>query len=559
MQMLKKMMSWALALVLVLGAVCGGISVAHAVEGDLDVKVEKNDSSVTVSIVAKGNLTMGGLGGWLDFDRDAFTRVGQSSPKLDCMVVNNNPQSDHPEMLMFSADAKVNDDSQAVQNFSDGEALIVFTFNTTDQYDATKDYSFTLIIDELFDNNFNFYDVASNEITGTLEGETVTAVHTVKFVSNGTTLDTVEVNDGETVAQPADPTRDGYTFKGWKLNGADYNFSTPVTEDIILVADWEVNPGQIDKDVDLSNVKITKNVTLNPTDVTYEEITFTFNVEGYKVEGNNGQVTKDTMPVLGPVEITMSGNETTKDYTFGNKVEFPLGGVYYYEITEVTPDPVPEGWTFNTENAEYYLVLEVEEKDGTLILDSFFIRKDSEDGEKSDAVFNNTYAPTTDLTISKTVKADDPNPAEQGKKFQFHITFDKSFTGIINGEEVEFVAGVAHDFELADGDSLKIEGIPAGTTYTLVEDGAEYYTATATVTEGETAKAPVTGSYGEGVIVTGTAVAADADQNKVEVENEYSITPPTGVVIHSEMIIILALVLMAMAGSFILSRKLRRA
>ena len=45
----------------------------------------------------------------------------------------------------------------------------------------------------------------------------------------------------------------------------------------------------------------------------------------------------------------------------------------------------------------------------------------------------------------------------------------------------------------------------------------------------------------------------------VTVTNTYSITPPTGVVIHGEMIAIAILVLVAMAGSFILSRKLRRA
>ena len=76
MKMLKKMMSWALALVLVFSAVCGGISVAHAAEGDLSVKVEKNDTTVSVSILAKGAFSMGGMGAWLNYDKDAFAVEG---------------------------------------------------------------------------------------------------------------------------------------------------------------------------------------------------------------------------------------------------------------------------------------------------------------------------------------------------------------------------------------------------------------------------------------------------------------------------------------------------
>ena len=559
MKMLKKMMSWALALVLVLSAVCGGISVAHAAQADLDLKVEKtDDNKVKVSIVAKGDTTVAAIGGWLDFDKEAFTRTGKSSPKLDSTVVASNPESAHPDLMMFSAEPKIIEDEEGnatmpIPEFADGEAIIVFTFTPTDKYDETKDYNFKLIIDELRDKDGVDHPVA--DITKTLKGEApAPAVHTVKFVSNGEVLNTVEVNDGETVAKPADPTREGYTFKGWKLNGADYDFSAPVTEDLTLVAEWEVIPGEIDKDVDLSQVKITKKVTTVPEGMDYEQTTFTFEFEGVKVEGNNNQVAVADMPVLGPVTITMPGENAT--VALGT-VEFPMGGVYTYKITEVTPDPVPEGWTYD--DTVYYLVLEVEEKDGKLELNSFFIHKDSETGEKGDAVFENTYAPTTDLTITKTVAATDPNPAEQGKKFDFTITFDKDFVGTINGAEVQFTAGVPYEFQLADGESLKIEGIPAGTAYTLTEAGAEYYTATATVYENDTKKTEKPGEYGAGVTVGGTAVAADTGKNKVDVVNTYSITPPTGVVIHGEMIGIAILVLVAMAGSFILSRKLRRA
>ena len=74
------------------------------------------------------------------------------------------------------------------------------------------------------------------------EGVTPPAVtHTVTFDPDGGSLTgdaQVTVNDGEAVAQPTDPVLDGFTFDGWRLNGVAYDFSTPVTADITLVAHW---------------------------------------------------------------------------------------------------------------------------------------------------------------------------------------------------------------------------------------------------------------------------------------------------------------------------------
>ncbi|MBT1175946.1 InlB B-repeat-containing protein, partial [Bifidobacterium sp. LC6] len=58
------------------------------------------------------------------------------------------------------------------------------------------------------------------------------------------------VNKGETVSRPADPTRDGYTFDGWftaASGGSEYDFSTPVTEDVTLYAHWTKDESPAEK------------------------------------------------------------------------------------------------------------------------------------------------------------------------------------------------------------------------------------------------------------------------------------------------------------------------
>ena len=40
---------------------------------------------------------------------------------------------------------------------------------------------------------------------------------------------------------PSSPTRKGYTFTGWKLNGKNFDFNTSIRSDITLEATWKKN------------------------------------------------------------------------------------------------------------------------------------------------------------------------------------------------------------------------------------------------------------------------------------------------------------------------------
>lgn len=66
--------------------------------------------------------------------------------------------------------------------------------------------------------------------------------YTITFKSNGGSAVTAITQDyGTSVVAPENPTKTGYTFQNWTLNGVKYNFSTIPAENITLNAVWALN------------------------------------------------------------------------------------------------------------------------------------------------------------------------------------------------------------------------------------------------------------------------------------------------------------------------------
>ena len=80
----------------------------------------------------------------------------------------------------------------------------------------------------------------------TNDGGTIndSAYVTVTFNSDGgTPVEGAKVLRGQEVAKPTDdPTKSGYTFTGWYLGDARYDFNTPVIAPLTLTAKWEKVP-----------------------------------------------------------------------------------------------------------------------------------------------------------------------------------------------------------------------------------------------------------------------------------------------------------------------------
>ena len=80
---------------------------------------------------------------------------------------------------------------------------------------------------------------ANTTVTAVWENIPVT-YYTVTFDSNGGSAVTAQsIEAGQKATKPADPTKGGFDFKGWTLNGSAYDFNTAVNGNITLVATWE--------------------------------------------------------------------------------------------------------------------------------------------------------------------------------------------------------------------------------------------------------------------------------------------------------------------------------
>ena len=121
--------------------------------------------------------------------------------------------------------------------------------------------------------------------SGTVSG----TYHTVTFDTNGGSSVPTQwlVNtDKEPALQPADPTRDGYQdFDGWYNGDTKYDFTQPVTQDIILTAKFS-NPKTYNISYDLGGGTAT-----NPTSYTVKSDAITLNnpvKTGYTFTGWSG-------------------------------------------------------------------------------------------------------------------------------------------------------------------------------------------------------------------------------------------------------------------------------
>ena len=104
---------------------------------------------------------------------------------------------------------------------------------------------------KLYDGTGAYYD--DQTPSSTLAALTNVTLRTydfrpVTFDSNGGSAVAAQIlTPGGKATEPTAPTREGCTFNGWKLNGADYNFDSNVNSPITLLAQWSATTTYVDE------------------------------------------------------------------------------------------------------------------------------------------------------------------------------------------------------------------------------------------------------------------------------------------------------------------------
>ena len=219
MRKVKKALAWVFTLSLVLTMVFGGMAVAHADSLETELKAEKSGEDVVVTLTACSDATMGGVSGTFTYDKEAFELKEIASETLDC--------DSNLETGAFSADS-------AKVEIAAGDVLVTFTLSKKDAFEKNKEYTFEITFDEVYDVELE--DLDAEDVDAPYAENTFT----VTFDSDGgSEVEAQEVDEGEPAEKPEDPTKEGFTFKGWQLDGEDFDFETPITESITLKAVWE--------------------------------------------------------------------------------------------------------------------------------------------------------------------------------------------------------------------------------------------------------------------------------------------------------------------------------
>jgi uncharacterized repeat protein (TIGR02543 family) len=132
--------------------------------------------------------------------------------------------------------------------------------------------------------------------------------YTVTFNSDGgSNVPNQTIVEGKKATKPSNPTKKGYKFKAWTLNGQSFDFNTLITENITLVATWEeiVNYTITINKVDTYSPDRILKVYKNGTETSFKQIS---TMDGTKIAGANGASNVDEIGNNTSFKVTLSNN-----------------------------------------------------------------------------------------------------------------------------------------------------------------------------------------------------------------------------------------------------------
>jgi len=175
-----------------------------------------------------------------------------SEAEIDKLVVKENTfnQGANVNVILLRGDIKFTDNiinSGRTVNVVSGSPVVTGNDFNNVRFKVYNEATATITGNEI--NTLEFKDdtkVKSNFGGNTLGADAQALLLTkglafnVTFNSDGGSAVAAQVvENAEKVTEPADPTKDGFTFEGWYVGDEEYDFTAAVTGDLELTAKWE--------------------------------------------------------------------------------------------------------------------------------------------------------------------------------------------------------------------------------------------------------------------------------------------------------------------------------
>lgn len=300
---------------------------------------------------------------------------------------------------------------------------------------------------------------------------------------------------------------------------------------------------------------ITNLGTSNPAE------TFNFDFTAVEVTGSNSNLSVADMPSIPRASVTFGEGTATTDGLLQTvnvalaDVVWPGVGIYIYDVKEAAGTTA--GVTYDPDTLKLKVTVAYDE--GTDTYYTAFVTMSLADGNNDGTTdtktggFENVYS-AGELNVTKTVTGNMGNKeayfkvtvtltGEDGKTYAPSYAVNATSYAGPNGETnpTSIVIGQPTDFMLKSGETITIENLPYGVTYTVVE--ADY-------------TSEVNGGYDDPVYNysdTDGVKDIDSDTESVEITNNKNTDVDTGIVLDSMPYVLLMVV--AVFGMAMMAKK----
>ena len=275
------------------------------------------------------------------------------------------------------------------------------------------------------------------------------AYYSVTFdTDGGGSIEAQSIRTGSKATKPENPEKTGFTFKYWKLGDSEFNFDTPITQEITLVAEWEIIKYSVTYKID-NEIYTSQQIDYNtkaekPAEPEKRGHTFQYWMLG------NEEFNFDTL-ITDNIELTAYFTINSYKVSFiseGVKVaDVPV--VYNNTVSAPAENPKKTGHTF-----QYWMLGNAQFNFDTPITDNIELTAYfTINSYKVSFVSDGVKVDEPSVDYNNTVSAPAENPKKTGHTFQYwklgneEFNFDTPITGpieltayyTINTYKVEFV------------------------------------------------------------------------------------------------------------------------